>query len=191
MSGPVLGRRGARALSVTTKPPQHMSVPWGSVLWLGGTAAGIVGLAIHCAASGAERYVETGDTYPGLSVSWAATAGYFLAAICGCCVVGGIVFLLMGARPEAAGNIDAAVYRVHLLVHQAAIGWTITAAMMVVVSAADSSGVGIGRLLTSGAIADVVTALGRSSCRGSPGRGCSVRQSAHHWLQPFLADVPC
>jgi hypothetical protein len=91
---------------VTTKTPQHMSVPWGTVLWLGGTAAGIVGLTIYCAGSGSERYVETSDTYPGLSVSWAATAGYFLAAISGCCVVGGRVFLLMGARPEAAGNIQ-------------------------------------------------------------------------------------
>jgi hypothetical protein len=50
------------------------------VLWLGGTAAGIVGLAIYCAGSGSDRYAETSDTYPGLSVSCAPTVGHFLGA---------------------------------------------------------------------------------------------------------------
>jgi cytochrome c oxidase assembly factor CtaG len=146
-------------VSVTTKTPQRRLVAWGPLLWLAGAGAGVGGLVIYCAASGSRRYVETGNTYPGLFISCAATAGYFLAAICGGCVVGGRVFVLIGARPDAAGTIDAGVYRAHLLVQRAAVAWAVIAAVMVVVATADGSGVGIGRLLTSGAIADVITAL--------------------------------
>ena len=105
---------------MTTKTARRRFPAWGPVVLWGGAAAGVVGLAIYCAASGSQRYVETGDAYPGLFISFTATAGYFLAAICGSCVVGGRVFVLIGARPDAAGNIDAAVYRAHLLVQRAA-----------------------------------------------------------------------
>ena len=138
---------------------QRRTRAWGPVVLCGGAAAGLVGLAIYCAASGSQRYVETGDTYPGLFSNFLATAGYFLAALCGACVVGGRVYVLMGARPDAAGNIDAGVYRAHLLVQRAAVAWAVIAAVMVAVAAADGSGVGIGRLLGSGAIWDVITAL--------------------------------
>jgi cytochrome c oxidase assembly factor CtaG len=132
---------------------------WGpAVLW-GGAAAGVVGLAIYCAASGSQRYVETADTYPGPVINFMATAGYFLAALCGACVVGGRVYVLTGARPDAAGKIDAGVYRAHLLVQRAAVAWAVIAAVMVAVTAADGSGAGIGRLLATGAVWDVITAL--------------------------------
>ena len=138
---------------------QRRSRAWGPFVLWGGAAAGIVGLAVYCTVSGSQRYVETANAYPGLFISWAATAGYFLAALCGAYVVGGRVYVLIGARPDASGNIDAGVYRAHLLVQRAAVAWAVTAAVMVVVAAADGSGVGIGRLLVSGAIGDVITAL--------------------------------
>ena len=143
---------------------QRRSRAWGPFVLWGGAAAGIVGLAVYCTVSGSQRYVETANAYPGLFISWAATAGYFLAALCGAYVVGGRVYVLIGARPDASGNIDAGVYRAHLLVQRAAVAWAVTAAVMVVVAAADGSGVGIGRLLVSGAIGDVITALGAAAC---------------------------
>ena len=125
----------------------------------GGVVAAMVGLAVYCAASGVQRYAEIGDSYPGAPTSFAATIGSFLAAICGGCVLGGRLFVVVGARPDAAGRIDAGVFRAHLLVQRAAIVWMVIAAVMVVVAAADRSGVGVGRLLSSGAIGDAVTAL--------------------------------
>ena len=138
---------------------QRTTRAWGPVVLWGGAAAGVVGLAIYCAASGSQRYVETADTYPGLLINFMATAGYFLAALCGACVVGGRVYVLIGAQPDAAGKIDAGVYRAHLLVQRAAVAWAVIAAVMVAVTAADGSGAGIGRLLATGAVWDVITTL--------------------------------
>lgn len=138
---------------------QRRARAWGPVVLWGGAATGVVGLAIYCAVSGRQRYLETGNAYPGLFINFMATGGYFLAALCGACVVGGRVYVVIGARPDAAGNIDAGVYRAHLLVQRTAVAWAVIAAVMVVVAAADGSGVGIGRLLASGAIGDVITAL--------------------------------
>ncbi len=138
---------------------QRTTRAWGPVVLWGAAAAGVVGLAIYCAASGSQRYVETADTYPGLLINFMATAGYFLAALCGACVVGGRVYVLIGAQPDAAGKIDAGVYRAHLLVQRAAVAWAVIAAVMVAVTAADGSGAGIGRLLATGAVWDVITTL--------------------------------
>jgi cytochrome c oxidase assembly factor CtaG len=132
---------------------------YGRLVLAGGVVAAMVGLAVYCAASGVQRYAEIGDSYPGAPTSFAATIGSFLAAICGGCVLGGRLFVVVGARPDAAGRIDAGVFRAHLLVQRAAIVWMVIAAVMVVVAAADRSGVGVGRLLSSGAIGDAVTAL--------------------------------
>ena len=133
-------------------------VAYGPLVLAGAAVAAVVGLTCYCAASGARRYVEVGNGDPGVLTSSAATVGYFLAALCGACVLGGRVFVVVGARPDAAGKIDAGVYRAHLLVQRAAIAWVVIAAAMVVVAAADGSGVGLGRLLASGAIGDAVTA---------------------------------
>ena len=93
------------APSVTTKTARRRFPAWGPLVLWGGAAAGVIGLAIYCAASGSEKYVETGDTYPGLFISFAATAGYFLAAICGSCVVGGecsFCSVRVPTRPETS-----------------------------------------------------------------------------------------
>lgn len=122
----------------------------------------MAGLCVYCAVSGVQRYAETGSGYPGAPTSLAATIGYFLGAICGGCVLGGRLFVVAGARPDAAGRIDAGVFRAHQLAQRAAIAWMVLAATMVVVAAADGAGVGVDRLLASGAIADAVGASEQS-----------------------------
>ncbi|HUO40910.1 MAG TPA: cytochrome c oxidase assembly protein, partial [Mycobacterium sp.] len=134
------------------------SAAYGPVVLVGGVGTAAAALAAYCAASGVQRYAEIGNSYPGFVTSLAATVGYFLSAICGACVLGGRMFIVAAARPDAAGKIDAGVFRAHVLVQRAALAWMIIAAAMVPVAAADSSGVGVGRLLVSGAVGDAVTA---------------------------------
>jgi cytochrome c oxidase assembly factor CtaG len=124
----------------------------------GGVLASMICLAAYCAATGVGRYAEVGNRYPGATTSYAATIGYFVATMCAGSVLGGRVFVIAGARPDAAGKIDAGVYRAQLLVERAAIAWTVIAGLMVPVAAADASGVGVGRLLASGALGDAVAA---------------------------------
>ena len=143
---------------MTTKTPQRGSVAYGPLVLAGGVGAGVAGLAVYCALSGVTRYAEIGDGYPGFPTCVAATVGYFLAAILGGFVLGGRVFIVAGARPDPAGKIDAGVYRAHLAVQRAAIAWAVIAAAMVVLAAADGSGVGVGRVVASGAIGDAVGA---------------------------------
>jgi cytochrome c oxidase assembly factor CtaG/putative copper export protein len=141
-----------------TKISPPRCAAYGPLVLVGGVLTAAAGLAVYCAASGAQRYAEIGNAYPGMATSLAATIGYFLAAVCGGAVLGGRVFVLAGARPDADGKIDAGVYRAHLLVERAAIAWALIAAAMAVVSAADAGGVGVGRLVASGAIGDMITA---------------------------------
>lgn len=145
--------------AVTTKILRRWFVPYGPLVLAGASMIAAVALAVYCAGSGVERYAESGDSYPGYTTSFAETIGYFLSAIAGGVVLGGRLFVVTGARPDAAGKIDAGVYRAYLLVRWAAIMWVVIAAAMVVIAAADGSGVGVGRLLASGAIGDAVTAL--------------------------------
>jgi putative copper resistance protein D len=85
--------------------------------------------------------------------------GGFTAALAGAVCLGGLVLVLVTARPDERGVLDPAAFRAHLVVERAAPVWAITALFMVVVQAAADAGVPATRLLTSGKLG---AALGAS-----------------------------
>lgn len=96
---------------------------------------------------------------PATATSVAAALGYFAAAVAGAVCLGGLVLVLITARPDERGVLDPAAFRAHLVVERAAPVWVITALVMIVVQAAADAGVPATRLLTSGKL---TAALGAS-----------------------------
>jgi putative copper resistance protein D len=126
---------------------------------LGATLAAIGLLAGYAINSGDRRFIATGDAFPGLGTSIAEVVGYFLAALCGAMVLGGLVYIVTTAHPEQDGVLDAESFRIHLFAERMSVGWLIAAAAMVAIQAATDSGVAVTRLLGDGGIG---TALGAS-----------------------------
>ncbi len=119
----------------------------------------LIGYALR---SGDTKYIETGDADPGFATTAAMVGGTFLGVLFGGLCVGAVVYVVIGARPDPNGLIDAGVFRAHLIAERAAQAWLVCAIAMVPVSAADDSGTAITRLLTSSAMFDAVGADQRS-----------------------------
>ena len=96
---------------------------------------------------------------PGNPTAAAEVAGHFAATLAGATCLGGLIFILVSARPDERGVIDAGAFRAHLLIERASLVWLAVAAAMVVVQAATDAGVSLLRLLSSGLIG---SALGAS-----------------------------
>lgn len=118
-------------------------------------AAALAGYAV---ASGAARFRQTGDSFPGTPTSITEIVGYFTATLAGAVCLGGLAFIVITARPDEHGVLDAASFRVHLLAERVAPLWAAVAAVMVVVQAAAGAGVPMSRLVSSGAIGSAVGA---------------------------------
>jgi putative copper resistance protein D len=118
-------------------------------------AAALIGYAV---ASGDTRFVAVGDSFPGTPTSVAEVVGYFTASLAGAVCLGGLVFVVTTACPDDRGVLDPASFRVHLLIERVAPIWVVSAAVMVVVQAANGAGVPVGRLIRSGAIGSAVSA---------------------------------
>lgn len=125
-------------------------------------AIGLLGVCAVVAAfglvSGARRYAEAGNPYPGAFVSVAEPVGFFAASLAGALCLGALIHVVMTAKPEPDGLIDAAAFRIHLLAERVSGLWLGLAATMVVIQAAHDTGVGPARLLASGALSDSVAA---------------------------------
>ncbi|WP_059020613.1 cytochrome c oxidase assembly protein [Mycobacterium sp. M26] len=134
------------------------SRPAGRWALVGGYLVLAAALAGYAVASGAARFRETGDSFPGLPTSIAEFIGFFTATLAGAVCLGGLVFVVITARPDERGVLDAASFRVHLLAERVAPLWAVTAAVMVVVQAAAAAGVPVARLVSSGAIGSAVGA---------------------------------
>lgn len=134
------------------------SRPAGRWALVGGYLVLAAALAGYAVASGAARFRETGDSFPGLPTSIAEFIGFFTATLAGAVCLGGLVFVVITARPDERGVLDAASFRVHLLAERVAPLWAVTAAVMVVVQSAAAAGVPVARLVSSGAIGPAVGA---------------------------------
>lgn len=119
-------------------------------------AALLIGYAI--AAIGVGMYALT-VLSPATATSVAEALGYLTAAVAGAVCLGGLVLVLVTARPDDRGVLDPAAFRAHLVVERAALVWVVTALFMVVVQPAADAGVPATRLLTSGKLS---AALGAS-----------------------------
>jgi putative copper resistance protein D len=123
-----------------------------------GCLAAVAGLACYALASGARAYVATGDSYPGPLTAVAEPVGYFVVTLAGAVCLGGVLFVVVTARPGPRGVIDGAAFRVHLMTERVAVVWLLGAIVMVAVQAASDSGVPVSRFVGSTALIDAIRA---------------------------------
>ena len=109
---------------------------------------------------------------PTISTTVAVAAGSFTAAVAGAGCLGGVVLILITARPDDDGVIDATAFRVHLLVERLSVVWAVTAAIMVIVQIAADAGLSLQLLFSSGRISGI----------GNIGDALSASQPARAWV---------
>jgi len=109
---------------------------------------------------------------PIISTTVAVAVGSFTAAVAGAGCLGGVVLILITARPDDGGVIDATAFRVHLLVERLSVVWAVTAAIMVIVQIAADAGLSLQLLLSSGRISGI----------GNIGDALSASQPARAWV---------
>ncbi|WP_122440515.1 cytochrome c oxidase assembly protein [Mycobacterium attenuatum] len=121
---------------------------------LGSSAA----LASYGLVSGERRYAAAGNPYPGGFLCVAEPLGYFFASLATAVCLGALLYVVIAARPEHDGLIDAAAFRIHLVAERVSVIWLGLAVGMAVIQAAHDAGVAPSRLLDSGALPDAVGA---------------------------------
>jgi cytochrome c oxidase assembly factor CtaG len=109
---------------------------------------------------------------PTISTTVAVAVGSFTAALVGAGCLGGVVLILITARPDDGGVIDATAFRVHLLVERLSVVWAATAMIMVIVQIAADAGLSLQLLFSSGRISSI----------GNIGDALSASQPARAWV---------
>jgi len=109
---------------------------------------------------------------PIISTTVAVAVGSFTAAIAGAGCLGGVVLILITARPDDGGVIDATAFRVHLMVERLSVVWAVTALIMVIVQIAADAGLSLKLLFSSGRISGI----------GNIGDALSASQPARAWV---------
>lgn len=154
-----LGWKVGVGLESSQTPRPGIAGPVGRLAVVGlGYLAAVAGLIWYALASGSRAYDATGDSYPGLLTATAEPVGYFTVSLAGALCFGGIVYVVVTARPGPRGVIDSAVFRVHLMIERVAVVWLLGAIAMVVVQAANDSGIPMSRLLGNAALVDAIRA---------------------------------
>ncbi|MGK2320517.1 cytochrome c oxidase assembly protein [Gordonia rhizosphera] len=138
------------------------SRPAASTVIVGAAAVGALGLVVYSLISGSSRFVETGDSFPGWFTAVATPLGFFMGSFLGALVFGALAYVVLCARPEKDGTIGVETFRAHRIVEWAAPVWLLVCAVMVVVTAADRSGVPVGTLLTNAGTMAVIDASEQS-----------------------------
>lgn len=123
-----------------------------------GYVVAVAGLAWYALANATSVYASTGDSYPGAVTALAEPVGYFTATLAGALSFGGLLFVVITARPDARGVIDERAFSTHLMVERASALWVLAATAMVVVQAANDAGTPVLRLVGSGMVVDAVLA---------------------------------
>lgn len=95
---------------------------------------------------------------PATPTTVAEVLGHFTAALSGAVCLGGLVLILITARPDDRGILDAAAFRAHLAVERLSVVWLAAALVMVVVQAAADAGVDATRLFASGRLGAALSA---------------------------------
>lgn len=88
----------------------------------------------------------------------AGALGHLTAALAGAVCLGGLVLVLITARPDERGVLDPMSFRAHLAVERMSVLWLVTAVAMVVVQAAADADVSPARLLGGGGLLDALSA---------------------------------
>ena len=154
----------------------------------------MAGLACYAFAAGGRPYAVRGDSFPGNVTSVAEIVGYFVAALAGGLCFGGLLYVVVIARPDERGVVDDRAFRTQLVVERASVIWALSAMAMVVVQAASSAGLPVTRLLGSAAMLDAVLAsemarawivVGAVAVLVAVGSRLSVR-----WVAQFVLLVP-
>jgi len=109
---------------------------------------------------------------PIISTTIAVAVGSFTAAIAGAGCLGGVVLILITARPDDGGVIDATAFKVHLMVERLSVVWAVTALIMVIVQIAADAGLSLKLLFSSGRISGI----------GNIGDALSASQPARAWV---------
>ncbi|MUL65345.1 hypothetical protein BOO86_12780 [Mycobacterium sp. CBMA 234] len=128
------------------------------VLPVVGYLAAAAALVAYAVVSGDQRFVATGDSYPGMLTACAEPLGYFTAALAGAICLGGLFYIVTTARPDSSGVVDPPAFRIHLVLERVSLVWLVASAVMVVVQAATDSGLPALRLLESGRLGETIAA---------------------------------
>lgn len=88
--------------------------------------------------------------YAATATGIAEMLGRFTATLAGAICLGGVVLILITARPDERGVVDAPAFRAHLVVERLSVVWALVALAMIPVQAAADAGVAVTRLLGSG-----------------------------------------
>jgi cytochrome c oxidase assembly factor CtaG len=135
------------------------ATPLRPVAWIvAGCVVAAAGLGWYGIVAGASVYASTGDSYPGMWTAVAERVGYFTATLAGLLSFGGLLYVVITARPDPRGVIDETAFRTHLLIERASAGWALAALAMVPIQAASDTGLSVSRLISSATILDAVLA---------------------------------
>lgn len=97
------------------------------------------------------------------STAVAHALGIFTATVAGAVCLGGVVLILITARPDDRGVIDAPAFRVHRVVERVSVVWFVTALAMVVIQVAADAGLSLPLLFGSDRIGSIGNAVGASA----------------------------
>ncbi|AKN17014.1 hypothetical protein B586_11370 [Mycobacterium haemophilum DSM 44634] len=144
--------------TATSVVPAPRPISLGTALMVAGLLGSAVAVAIYGLFSRADRYGAAGNPDPGSFVSVAEPVGYFGASLSSALCLGALVYFVMMVWPRPDGLIDAQAFRVHLAAERVSIAWLVFALAMVVVQAANDSGVTPAELRTGAALFNAVAA---------------------------------
>ena len=99
---------------------------------------------------------------PAPATTVAQALGSFTAATAGAICLGGVVLILITARPDDRGVIDPAAFRAHRLVEKVSLVWMATALVMVIVQVAADAGLALPQVFSTGRIGSIGNALSAS-----------------------------
>lgn len=97
------------------------------------------------------------------STAVAHALGIFTATVAGAVCLGGVVLILITARPDDRCVIDAPAFRVHRVVERVSVVWFVTALAMVVIQVAADAGLSLPLLFGSDRISSIGNAVGASA----------------------------
>ncbi len=103
-------------------------------------------------------YAATGNSFPGTLTAVAEPLGFFAASVAGAVSLGGLVYIVINARPDNRGVIDERSFRVHVVTERAAALWAVLSSAMIVVQAASDAGAPIAQLFGGPFLIDAVLA---------------------------------
>ncbi|KJX74828.1 cytochrome c oxidase assembly protein [Mycobacterium lepromatosis] len=129
-----------------------------TTLMVAGLLGNVVAIAAYGLFSRADRYGAVGNPDPGSFIGVAEPVGYFGALLSSALCLGTLIYFVMTVWPQADGLIDAQAFRIHLAEERVSIGWLAFALAMVVVQAANDSGVTLAELRTGAKLSNAIAA---------------------------------